>query len=290
MADLVKTTLGPKGMDKLLQPVGGPGSGGPRSAVTFTNDGATILKSIPIDNPAAKIIVDTSKTQDIEIGDGTTSVAVLAGELLREAESLILSHHIHPQIIIRGWRKAIVAARQALLSSAINHSDDAALFRQDLIDIAKTTLSSKILAANKEHFALLAVDAVLRLKGSTDLSSVQLVKIIGGNLRDSYLEDGFVLAKKIGVGQPKRIVDAKILVANTALDTDKIKIFGAKVRADGVDTLADIETAEREKMRQKVNKILAHQQQRLHQPAAHLQLPRAAFHGARRHGHRARGL
>ena len=258
VADLVKTTLGPKGMDKLLQPVGGAGSGGPRSSVAFTNDGATILKSIPIDNPAAKIIVDTSKTQDIEIGDGTTSVAVLAGELLREAESLILSHHIHPQIIIRGWRKAIVAARQALEASAISHSADAALFRQDLIDIAKTTLSSKILAANKDHFALLAVDAVLRLKGSTDLSSVQLVKIIGGNMRDSYLEDGFVLAKKIGVGQPKRIVDAKILVANTALDTDKIKIFGAKVKADGVETLAEIETAEREKMRQKVHKILGH--------------------------------
>jgi len=185
VADLVKTTLGPKGMDKLLQPVGGAG-GGPRSTVSFTNDGATILKSIPIDNPAAKIIVDTSKTQDSEVGDGTTSVAVLAGELLREAEKLVLSK-IHPQTIIRGWRKAIVTARQALEASALDHGHDPAAFRQDLINIAKTTLSSKILSANKDHFAELAVDAVLRLKGSTDLSSIQLVKKVGGNLRDSYL-------------------------------------------------------------------------------------------------------
>jgi len=254
VADLVKTTLGPKGMDKLLQPVGGAG-GGPRSTVSFTNDGATILKSIPIDNPAAKIIVDTSKTQDSEVGDGTTSVAVLAGELLREAEKLVLSK-IHPQIIIRGWRKAIIVARKALEEASLDHSDDPAAFREDLINIAKTTLSSKILSANKDHFAELAVDAVLRLKGSTDLSSIQIVKKVGGNMRDSYLEEGFVLDKKIGVGQPKRIENAQILVANTALDTDKIKIFGARVKADGVENLAGIEEAEKDKMRQKVKKII----------------------------------
>ena len=257
MADLVKTTLGPKGMDKLLQPVGAPGGGGPRSTVTFTNDGATILRSIPIDNPAAKIIVDTSKTQDSEVGDGTTSVAVLAGELLREAEQLVMNK-IHPQIIIRGWRKAVTVARAALEAASSDHSDDPAAFRQDLINIAATTLSSKILAANKEHFAVLAVDAVLRLKGGMDLSCVQVVKKIGGNMRDSYLEDGFILDKKIGIGQPKRIENARILVANTALDSDKIKIFGAKVKADGVDTLAAIEQAEKDKMRSKVKKILAH--------------------------------
>ena len=225
VADLVKTTLGPKGMDKLLQPVG-QGQSGPRSHVSFTNDGATILKSIPIDNPAAKIIVDTSKTQDSEVGDGTTSVAVLAGELLREAEQLVMQK-IHPQIIIRGWRKAVTVARAALEASSLDHSSDPVAFREDLINIAKTTLSSKILSANKEHFAQLAVDAVLRLKGSTDLGSVQVVKKVGGSMRDSYLEEGFVLDKKIGVGQPKRIENARILVANTALDTDKIKIFGS---------------------------------------------------------------
>jgi len=254
VADLVKTTLGPKGMDKILQSMGGPGTG---RGVSFTNDGATILKSIPIDNPAAKIIVDTSKTQDIEVGDGTTSVAVLSGELLREAEKLT-QQKIHPQIIIRGYRKAVGAARAALEGMAQDHSADPVAFRQDLINIAETTLSSKILASHKEHFAKLAVDAILRLKGNIDLSCIQIVKKVGGSLHDSYLETGFVLDKKIGVGQPKRIENARVLVANTALDTDKIKIFGARVRVDGVEKLAEIEQAEKDKMKKKVDKILAH--------------------------------
>jgi T-complex protein 1 subunit beta len=100
VADLVKTTLGPKGMDKILQSIGDPTS---KRAITVTNDGATILKSIHIDNPAAKILIDISNTQDEEVGDGTTTVAVLAGEFLREAEKLI-QQRIHPQIIIQGWR------------------------------------------------------------------------------------------------------------------------------------------------------------------------------------------
>lgn len=97
IADLVKTTLGPKGMDKILQSVGDPS--GAKRPITVTNDGATILKSIHVDNPAAKILIDISRTQDEEVGDGTTTVAVLAGELLREAEKLI-AQKIHPQIII----------------------------------------------------------------------------------------------------------------------------------------------------------------------------------------------
>lgn len=218
VADLVKTTLGPKGMDKILQPMGGPGTG---RGVTFTNDGATILKSIPVDNPAAKIVVDTSKTQDIEVGDGTTSVAVFTGELLREAEKLILQK-LHPQLIIRGYRKAVNTAREALLKMSLDNSADPVAFRQDLINIAETTLSSKILSSCKQHFAELAVDAILRLKGNTDLSCIQIVKKVGGSMQDSYLEKGFVLDKKIGVGQPKRIENARILVANTALDTDKV--------------------------------------------------------------------
>jgi len=248
VADLVKTTLGPKGMDKILQSVSDEGK-----KVSFTNDGATILRSIPIDNAAAKIIVDTSKTQDDEVGDGTTSVAVLAGELLREAEKLI-EMKIHPQIIIRGWRKALGAAREALTASSQDHHDDPEKFREDLINIARTTLSSKILASSKDYFAKLAVDAVMRLKGSTELNNIQIVKKVGGSLRDSYLEDGFILDKKIGVGQPKRIQNAKILVANTAMDTDKIKIYGASVQVDSVLKMADIEKAEKKKMKEKVEK------------------------------------
>lgn len=116
VADLVKTTLGPKGMDKILK------SMDPRdSKITVTNDGATILKSIWVDNAAAKILIDISKTQDEEVGDGTTTVAVLAGELLREAEFLI-NNNVHPQIIIEGYRLAYNVARQKLLESASDHS------------------------------------------------------------------------------------------------------------------------------------------------------------------------
>jgi len=201
--------------------------------------------------------VDTSKTQDEEVGDGTTSVAVLAGELLREAQQLVLQG-IHPQTILRGWRKAVTVARQALEDAALDHSADEKAFREDLQNICRTTLSSKILSVNKQHFSDLCVDAVLRLKGSMDLSHIQIVKILGGEMVDSYLDEGFLLAKKIGVGQPKRVENATILVANTALDTDKIKIPGARVRAEGVAQVAEIEAAERHKMKLKVEKILRH--------------------------------
>ena len=169
--------------DKILQSMGN------QDEVTVTNDGATILKSLNVDNPAAKVLIgtrrvasdgwrvatdhrrcgttafdaDISKTQDSEVGDGTTSVCVFAGELLREGEKL-LKQHIHPQTIIHGWRLATEAAKQRLADLAEDNSSDDAKFRQDLVNIAKTTLSSKLLNQDKEYFANLAVDAVLRLK------------------------------------------------------------------------------------------------------------------------------
>jgi T-complex protein 1 subunit beta len=159
-------------MNKILQ-------SGSTGEISVTNDGATILKSIQLDNAAAKIIVNVSKVQDDEVGDGTTSVAVLAAELLREAEKLI-AQKIHPQTIIEGYRIASAAALKALEKSTVDHScvaslwnvhpyqfdisSDAAKFRQDLFNIARTTISSKVLAQDKNYFANLAVDAVLRLK------------------------------------------------------------------------------------------------------------------------------
>lgn len=120
MADLVKTTLGPRGMDKILVPVGS----GPQSKhINVTNDGATILRSMHVDNPAAKILIDISKTQDEEVGDGTTTVAVLAGELLREGEKLI-HMKMHPQTIIAGWRLARDAAKAKLAKIARDNSSD----------------------------------------------------------------------------------------------------------------------------------------------------------------------
>jgi len=155
-----------------------------------TNDGATILKSIALDNPAAKILVNISKVQDDEVGDGTTSVCVLASELLREAEKLIGTQKIHPQTVVEGFRIASKAALAALEASSTDNAKDEKRFREDLFNIARTTLSSKVLNQDKDYFANLAVDAVLRLKGSTDLEHIQIIKKVGGKLTDSYLDEG----------------------------------------------------------------------------------------------------
>lgn len=248
VGDLVKSTLGPKGMDKLLQSASSDSS-------LVTNDGATILKSIPLDNPAAKVLVNISKVQDDEVGDGTTSVTVLCAELLREAEKLIDQSRIHPQTIIEGYRIASNAALNALEKAAVDNSQDKVRFHDDLIHIAKTTLSSKILSQDKDYFANLATDAILRLKGSTDLEHIQIIKILGGKLSDSFLDEGFILAKKFGNNQPKRVENAKILIANTSLDTDKVKVFGTKFKVDSTSKLAELEKAEREKMKTKIAKI-----------------------------------
>lgn len=253
IADLVRTTLGPKGMDKILQPL----DPSRRGNMIITNDGATILKSVHIDNAAAKVLVDISKTQDENVGDGTTSVVVLAGEMLRQAEKLI-QQRIHPMTIIEGWRAACKAARAALEASSFDNSKNDAAFRKDLMNIASTTLSSKILSAGKKHFANLAVDAVLRLKGSDNLEHIQIIKISGGKMSESYLDEGFILKKKIGVGQPRRIEDAKVLIANTSMDTDKIKVYGARVKVKDLTKVAEIEEAEKMKMKRKVEKICKH--------------------------------
>eukprot|EP00775_Hariotina_reticulata_P002255 gene2255-2567_t len=251
IADLVKSTLGPKGMDKILQ------SMGRGQEVTVTNDGATILKAVYVDNPAAKVLQDISKVQDDEVGDGTTSVVVLAGELLREAEQLV-GQKVHPMTIISGFREAEAVAKAELSAAAFSNAQHPDAFRQDLLNIAKTTLSSKILTADKEHFAELAVEAITRLKGSGNLEAIHIIKKTGGALKDSFLDEGFILDKKIGVGQPRSIKDAKVLIANTPMDTDKIKIYGARVRVDSMAKVGEIEAAEKQKMREKCQKIINH--------------------------------
>lgn len=252
VGELVRSTLGPRGMDKILVAMGRA-----EGSIEVTNDGATILRNIGVDNPAAKVMCDISKTQDEEVGDGTTSVVVLASELLREAEKLI-AMKLHPQTIISGYRKATDTAREALVQSAQDNSADPNKFREDLMKIARTTLSSKILAQQKDFFSNLAVDAVLRLKGSGNLDAINIIKKQGGTLADSFLDEGFILDKKIGVHQPKRIENAKILVANTPMDTDKIKVFGSKISVESTAKVAEIELAEKEKMKAKVGKILNH--------------------------------
>ena len=176
---------------------------------------------------------------------------------LKEAEELV-SSKIHPQTIIAGWRKATDAARKALEDSALDNSKNAAEFRKDLLNIARTTLSSKILQQHKDLYSNLAVDAVLRLRGSGNLDAIQIIKKLGGSLADSYLDEGFLLDKKPGLNQPRRIENAKILIANTPMDTDKIKVFGSRVKVDSVAKVAELELAEKEKMKEKVEKIVKH--------------------------------
>ena len=254
IADLVKTTLGPKGMDKILQSVGDDNA---RKQITVTNDGATILKSIYVDNPAARILIDISMTQDEEVGDGTTTVAVMAGELLKEAEKLV-AQKIHPQIIIKGWRQARDAAKKVLEEIAMDNSEDQEKFEADLRNIAMTTLSSKLLLHDRQAFAELAVKAVLRLKGSGNLDYIKIIKKPGGTLGDSFIADGMILEKSIATGCPRKVENPRVLIANTPMDHDKIKIMGSKVKVDSMTAIAEIEEAEKRKMKTKVEKILAH--------------------------------
>lgn len=184
-------------------------------------------------------------------------MTVLAAELLKEAEQLI-AMKLHPQTIISGWRKAVNVARTALESATINNSGDETKFKEDLLNIARTTLSSKILSQHKDFFSQLAVNAVLRLRGSVNLDAIQIIKKLGGTLSDSFLDEGFLLNKKPGMNQPKRVEKAKILIANTPMDTDKIKVFGSRVRVDSLAKVAELELAEKEKMKDKVDLILKH--------------------------------
>ena len=254
VADLVKSTLGPKGMDKILQPMSDEGG---NNKIKITNDGATILSSVYVDNGAAKILIDISKTQDEAVGDGTTTVAVLAGELLREAEKLI-NKKIHPQNIISGYRKARDVAQKTLLTLGINNSENKEAYYNDLINIAKTTLSSKLVTHEKDMFSKLVVDAVLRLGDNPSLDLIKVIKKPGASLSDSFLAEGFILEKSISVGCPKEKTNPKILIANTPMDYDKIKIYGSRVQVDSVEKVAEIEQAEKEKMKNKVDKILAY--------------------------------
>merc|ERR1712228_861987 len=165
---------------------------------------------------------------------------------------------MHPQVVIKGYRLALAAAREKLESLALDNGKDPAKFREDLLKIAKTTLSSKLLKHEKDHFATLAVDAVLRLRGKPNLDYIQVIKKPGASLKDSFLEEGFILEKKIGVGHSKTLENCKILVANCQMDTDKIKIYGARVKVDSFEAVAEIEAAEKDKMKAKVDKNAAH--------------------------------
>lgn len=218
VADAVRTSLGPKGMDKLIQ------SGKKGENVVVTNDGATIMKQLSVLHPAARMLVDLSNAQDIEAGDGTTSVVIITGSLLSAAERL-LDHGIHPTVIAESFTKAAAKAVEYLeeMSIPIDLTD-----RETLLRIASTSLNSKIVSQHSQLLAPIAVDSVLQivdpqLKDNVDLRSIRMVKKVGGTIDDTKLIDGLVLTQnaiKSGNG-PTSIENARIALIQFQLSAPK---------------------------------------------------------------------
>ncbi|HTP56250.1 MAG TPA: thermosome subunit beta [Thermoplasmata archaeon] len=220
VADTVRTTLGPRGMDKMLVDSMGD--------ITITNDGVTILKEVDIEHPAAKMLVEVAKTQDQQCGDGTTTAVVLAGELLKRSERL-LEQNVHPTVITRGFQLAVQEARR-LLESEIGHpvkSDDHAI----LLDCARTAMGSKGVAGSRDELAQIAVQAVQKVaeqrggKTVCDVDQIKVEKRHGGTIHDTELISGIVLDKERGHPRmPGEVTDAKIALLNSALEVKKTEI------------------------------------------------------------------
>ena len=212
VAEAVRTTLGPKGMDKMLVDSMGD--------VVITNDGATILREMDIEHPAAKMVVEVAKTQDEQVGDGTTSAAVVAGQLLSKAEDLI-EQEIHPTIIAAGYRLAAEKAVEVLNSLAmkVEISD-----RDLLISIAETAMTGKGAESAKSLLSKIAVDAVTSItdtngKNTVDKENINIVKKVGGSVENSELINGMIIDKeRIHPNMPQKVKDAKILLLNSAIE------------------------------------------------------------------------
>ncbi len=251
IAETVRTTLGPRGMDKMLVESSGD--------ITITNDGATILKTIEVKHPAAKILVELSKTQETEVGDGTTSVVVLAGELLKYAEEL-LDKNIHPAIIMRGYKMAMEKALDLLKEYAkkVNIDD-----KETLIKIAETALNSKASGITaKDRIAQLAVDAVkivaekLNGKYKVDKSAIKIQKQAGGETIDSELIHGIAIDKEVAHPlMPKVVKNAKIAVLGFELKIKKTE-YTAKLTITSPDKLKAFMEQEDKELQEKVERIV----------------------------------
>jgi len=224
ISEVLRTTLGPRGMDKMLIDSLGD--------ITITNDGAAILEEVEVEHPAAKMIVEVAKTQDDMVGDGTTTAVVLAGELLRRAEDL-LDQNIHPTVIVSGYRKASRMAVDTLgkLGNTVDIND-----RETLRKLALTSMASKAVGAAKDHLADIAIDAVKQISEErggrmiADIDQIQIVKKEGKSLFDSQLVKGIIVDKEVvHPGMPKRVEDAKIALLDIALEVEKTE-FSAEIR------------------------------------------------------------
>ncbi|MDD3398985.1 MAG: thermosome subunit alpha [Candidatus Methanomethylophilaceae archaeon] len=213
VADSVRSTLGPKGMDKMLVDSIGD--------VVITNDGVTILKEIDVQHPAAKMVVEVAKTQDNECGDGTTSAVVIAGELLKSSENLIDSD-IHATVIVNGYKLAAAKAVKILNEIAIDARDDEVLKK-----VAMTAMTGKSVGGMKEYLASICVGAVNSIADDSkvDPDNIKIEKKTGGTIRDSYMVQGLVVDKqRVHARMPKKVEDAKIALISTALEIKKTEV------------------------------------------------------------------
>ena len=224
IGEVLRSTLGPRGMDKMLIDSLGD--------ITITNDGAAILDEIEVQHPAAKMMVEVAKTQDDMVGDGTTTAVVLAGELLRKAEEL-LDQNIHPTVVVSGYRKASNKAIEALenVGTPVDLEDRATLKK-----VAVTSMASKAVGAAREHLAEIAIDAVKQIveqrgeKKIADIDNIQILKKEGKSLLDTQLINGVIIDKEaVHAEMPKRIEKAKIALLDCPLEVEKTE-FNAEIR------------------------------------------------------------
>jgi thermosome len=251
IGEVLKTTLGPRGMDKML--IDGLGD------ITITNDGAAILDEIEVEHPAAKMMVEIAKTQDNMVGDGTTTAVVLAGELLKKAEEL-LEQNIHPTIIVSGYRKATQKAIESIGKVAIpvNIED-----REILKKVALTSMGSKAVGAAKETLAEIAIDAVMQIvekrgdRTIADIDNIQLIKKTGKSLLESQLIRGVIIDKEVvHPGMPKKMENAKIALLDAALEIEKTEI-SAEIRIKDPGQMKAFLDQETKMLKEMVDKIKA---------------------------------
>jgi thermosome len=224
IAEVVRSSLGPRGMDKMLVDSLGD--------VTITNDGATILKEIDVQHPAAKMMVEISKATDNEVGDGTTSAVIIAGSLLEKAEELV-NKEVHPTVIVDGYQKAAEKAQQVLEEMAEKITPES---RADLIKVATTSMLTKLVSEDAPYLAELVVDAVKQVAEPSDggykvdIDNIKVEKKPGGSLLDTKMISGVALDKEVvHSGMPKSMENAKIALVNSPLEIEKTE-FSAEIR------------------------------------------------------------
>ena len=251
IAEVLKTTLGPRGMDKMLIDSLGD--------ITITNDGATVLEEIDVQHPAAKMMIEVAKTQDDEVGDGTTTAVIFAGELLKKAQEL-LEQNVHPSIIIAGYQKASEKALAKLEKLAIDVDLDD---RETLMKLANTSMRSKTVSNVREHLSGIVIDAILQIiekrNGEiiADVDNVQIVKKEGKSLNETELVKGIIIDKEaVHDGMPKKVENPKIALIDAAIEVEKTE-FDAEIRIRSPDAIKAFLDQESEMLKKKVDDIVS---------------------------------